>query len=360
MRHDVIADRYARLYEQPYQLACLGHDVLGICLSYFNCISVNEEHDASPGKLQWIGLSPGKYKLGLPLYYSKVLTLIKRFKPDVIIGASDALHIILAEKLAAKTNALFCADLYDHFETFRLTQIPFIKQGYVSALKKAALISTVSDMLATHVKDVYRVTGNAITLRSTINSDVFHPMDKHTCRATLQLPANAKLIGTAGGLFEERGIKPLYEAFNALAKKDADIYLVLAGITDPELPPPQHERVIYLGQITHEKVAKLFCALDVGVIFLNNTEYSRCSFPQKAFEMLGCKTPIVAARIGEMIPITKEAIEITYEYNNPVSLEKAIRHQLEAPTHLNIPIETWRSQAIQMEKQLVELVSNIA
>src|SRR5690606_32564154 len=83
-----------------------------------------------------------------------------------------ALHIILAEKLASKTKTLFCVDLYDHFETFRLTKIPFIKRNYIAALRKASLISTVSDMLATHVKDVYGARGVVLTLRSTVNTDV--------------------------------------------------------------------------------------------------------------------------------------------------------------------------------------------
>lgn len=30
MSHDVIVDRYARLYEQPRQLALRGHEVLGL------------------------------------------------------------------------------------------------------------------------------------------------------------------------------------------------------------------------------------------------------------------------------------------------------------------------------------------
>ena len=36
MSKDVILDRYARLYEIPRQLALLGHEVLGLCMSYQN------------------------------------------------------------------------------------------------------------------------------------------------------------------------------------------------------------------------------------------------------------------------------------------------------------------------------------
>jgi len=53
MRHDVILDRYARLYELPYQLALRGHQVLGLCLDYRPSPTLFERHEADPGALSW-------------------------------------------------------------------------------------------------------------------------------------------------------------------------------------------------------------------------------------------------------------------------------------------------------------------
>ena len=89
MGHDVIADRYARLYEQPYQLAQLGNDVLGVCLSYRNCAEKDETHKTTKGKLRWIGLTVGMYYISILKYPTHLLKIAREFKPDIIVGAMD-------------------------------------------------------------------------------------------------------------------------------------------------------------------------------------------------------------------------------------------------------------------------------
>ena len=59
MSKDVILDRYARLYEIPRQLALLGHEVLGLCMSYQNAAPGQWTHDAAPGTLQWESYAVG-------------------------------------------------------------------------------------------------------------------------------------------------------------------------------------------------------------------------------------------------------------------------------------------------------------
>ncbi len=44
MNHDVITDRYGRLYHLPAELALLGHDVYGFCLSYQNAPPISQTH----------------------------------------------------------------------------------------------------------------------------------------------------------------------------------------------------------------------------------------------------------------------------------------------------------------------------
>ena len=51
MGKDVIDDRYARLYEIPYQLAECGHDVLGLCLSYYRDSEGEWQHPTHTGNL---------------------------------------------------------------------------------------------------------------------------------------------------------------------------------------------------------------------------------------------------------------------------------------------------------------------
>ncbi len=70
MGKDVILDRYARLYEIPFQLARRGHAVEGFCLAYQTRDAQGEwSHEAAPGSLEWHAQSPGRLLLPSMLAY---------------------------------------------------------------------------------------------------------------------------------------------------------------------------------------------------------------------------------------------------------------------------------------------------
>ncbi|RYG15869.1 MAG: group 1 glycosyl transferase, partial [Chitinophagaceae bacterium] len=300
MGHDVIADRYARLYEQPFQLAQLGSNVLGVCLSYRNCTKIDEVQKIPKGKLRWVGLSANKHHMSVLTYPFTLLKIAREFKPDIVVGASDCLHIILGEWLSKKLGCVYAVDLYDDFETFGLAKIPFIKMLYRKALKKAKVISCVSQSLKVHIKKHSGSHVSIIALPSTIDQSIFHPRDKNEMRVSFNLPINAPIIGTAGGLFKNKGIETVYKAFEEVLTRLPDVICVFAGPIDANYPPPKHERIIYLGKLSHERVAELFCVLDVGIVYLKDTQYGQLSFPQKAYEMAACQISMVVANVGDM------------------------------------------------------------
>lgn len=349
MGHDVIVDRYARLYEQPYQLAQLGHDVLGLCLSYRNCQVKNETHETRQGSLRWIGLSAGEAFVNIFLYPYQTLKLTRAFKPDIIVGASDCMHVILGQWLAKKINAKYAADLYDDYETFGLAKIPFIKMLYRKALYKAQVISSVSQSLSAYIKDNYSNKADVITLPSTINQSIFYPRDKNVSRNKFNLPPSIPIIGTAGGLTKEKGIETVYKAFTLLTQKIPNAHFILAGSTDPKCIPPKHDRIHYLGKLSHTEVADFFCALDVGVVYLNNSKYCELSFPQKAYEIAACKIPMVVTKVGDMSFLFSENKNELYNANDAEGLCDSIYNQILTPSIPNIHIETWDMQAKKME-----------
>lgn len=350
MRKDVIVDRYARLYEQPRQLALLGHDVLGLCLSYRKTSEKDEQHEAAPGALRWLGLSPGKWGLpGVLGYPSRALAALRAFKPDLLVGASDAPHIILAAGLARRLGIPYAVDLYDDFESFGLTQVPGMRWLYRNAIRQAAAVSCVSEMLAQRVREEYRAEGQVLALPSTIDRNLFRPQSANACREKLGLPLNVKLVGTAGGLEAAKGILPLYQAFEMLSGQIPDLHLVLAGGIGPGCPPPQGANVHYLGELPHASTADLFAALDVGVVYLRDTPYGRYSFPQKAYEMVACGLPVAVAKVGEMGKLFANSGNSLYEPDDAVSLARCIQSQIESPSVANIVIRDWASLAEEME-----------
>lgn len=350
MNKDVIEDRYARMYELPRQLAAKGHDVLGLCLSYRTCEERNEIHESSMGTLVWRGLCPRQIVIpGILGYPFRAARILREFGPDIIVGESDAPHIVLAAWLAKQLGSHYAVDLYDNFESFGLSHLPGLKWLYRHAIRQADVVSCVSKALADLVKETYTARGEVLALPSTIDHAQFFPRDKRACRLRFNLPINGKLIGTAGGLSREKGIEPLYKAFERLVSGDTSIHLVLAGTLDARCQPPSHPNVHYMGTLSHEATADMFGALDVGVVYLRNTPYGRFSFPQKAYEMAACRLPLAVARVGAMESLFQNYPSNLYEPDDANSLARCVADLLAQPEIPDLPIVDWAELADQLE-----------
>lgn len=361
MSKDVILDRYARLYEIPHQLARLGHEVHGYCLDYHARSEGEWTHEAAPGSLHWTSYSLGTLRLPSLLGYPhRLLGELRGFAPDVLIGASDIPHVALTAWLARRLDTPYAIDLYDNFEGFGQAKIP----GFVAALRKAtrnaSLVTTTSEPLKRFVEDTYQARGTVIAMPSSVDKAVFRPMDKTDARQRLRLPLEAKLIGTAGGLYRDKGIEPLYVAWPKIAAVREDVHLVLAGPTEAGLPPPSGERVHYLGSLAHAQVAELFNALDVGVITVPDTLFGRYSFPQKAYEMLACELTVVASDVGAMSDLFTDVPQLHFRAGDPDALANAVIQQLVEPSLLDFPIPDWRQLLTGIEPALRATAPKIA
>jgi len=342
MGKDVIADRYARLYEIPSQLACHGHTVYSFCLSYQGHEEGSWEHVAPGGKLIWESRSLGHAIVPRLLAYpALLLRRLREFSPDLIIGASDIPHVALAAWAAQKLDTPYAVDLYDNFESFSQARIPGMVGSLRRAVRGARLVTTTSEPLKDLVVKEYRAKGEVISMPSTVDKRVFRPLDRAVARRSLGLPLDARLVGTAGGLHRDKGVDALYTAWNSIAARHADAHLVLAGPFDSSFPPPEHPRIHYLGQLPHPRTAELFAALDVGVIYLRDTLFGRYCFPQKAYEMMACELPIVAASVGVMPHLLADLPDSLYRPDDASDLARAVFAQLTTPRLARVAIDDW-------------------
>jgi len=359
MSKDVILDRYARLYEIPFQLARLGHTIQAFCLSYSNDAAQGRwTVDAPPGSLNWESTSPGRtYLPRLLAYPFRLLRRLREFAPDIVIGASDIPHVALGHWLARRLRVPFAADLYDNFEGFGQARVPGMVMALRRAVRDADLVTTTSEPLRELVVNDYRARGKVIAMPSTVDKSVFHARDRNACRTALGLPADAQLVGTAGGLYRDKGILALYAAWRSLEQAHPDLHLVLAGPYEKGTPPPSGPRVHYLGALAHDRIAELFCALDVGVICILDTPFGRYCFPQKAYEMLACNLPVVAADVGAMRTLFADVPNALYAMDDPVALARNIEASLRQPGSAGIAIDDWQSVVARLEPQLRALTS---
>lgn len=357
MHHDVIDDRYARLYELPAELARRGHHVLALCLDYHGHHDTPESaHEAAPGTLTWQAWSLGRSVLpGLARYLRGADAALAAFAPDIVLGSSDCPHAVLARRAAARRGCLYGIDLYDNYASFGLARLPGLARAYHRALHSAALVTCVSTTLAAHIAARHAPRGQVLVLESTIGADLFKVRDRAACRAALGLPTALRLVGTAGALDRDRDVGTLFEAYARLRRDRDDVALVLAGHGD--LAPPDLPGVIHLGQLPHARVAELFAALDVAVICLADSDFGRYAFPQKAYEIIACRTPVIGARVGALAVLLEPWPLSLYRPGDGPGLAAQIAAQLEAPVPVPLAPPTWREQAARLEQALFEALA---
>lgn len=340
---DVVSDRFGRLHEIPWQLAQLGHEVCGFCLDYH---SRNEQRTDITGRdqpelLQWQSRDLGLLRIpSLLAYPSTVLQSLRAYQADLLIGASDIPHIALTAWLSQRLNLPYVLDLYDNFESFGQARIPGAVYALRRSVVRADLVITVSEPLRQFVQTTYRRQKPSLVMPNAIDKSIFFPSNKQAARQRLQLPQNAKLIGTAGRLSKAKGLEPLYQAWPHIAAAYPDAWLVLAGPIDTNLPLP-HERVRYLGNLPHAQVADLFNALDVGVVTVADSAFGRYCFPQKAYEMIACDLPIVATNVGVMSDLLHKQPQLLYAEKHPQALANAVLEQLLQPQRVDVSIRGW-------------------
>jgi len=350
---DVIRDRYGRLYEFPAQLARLGHQVTVFCLDYRgNDRYENFTEEFGSGSVRWI-IASMRNVLGFEV--RALYGVIKAGRPEVVIGSSDIPCLWLAQRFAKSLGVGYVIDLYDNYESFGQARIPGFRRLLKASIRNARLVIVVSLALKEKIIDDYAPPGSVVVMNNGIVRSSFFTGDRATARISLGLPVNARLIGTAGNLSRMKGLDTVYEAWEGIEGSAQEIYLVLAGRVDLKLPPPNGQRVIYLGELPESQVGQLFRALDIGIVPAHNSAFGRYCFPQKLFEMIACGLPVVAANVGAIAQTLRANPEMLFAPGDGKSLMAAVTLQLEASHLSDIKPMEWRELVGSVESVILRL-----
>jgi teichuronic acid biosynthesis glycosyltransferase TuaC len=349
MSRDLLDDRYGRFRELPLTMAVAGHDVTGICLSY-RPRPEGPVTDAVPGaRVEWHALNRERLlPMGSGSYWRTVDDIGRAFRPDLIWACSDAIHAVLGVRVARRLGARLVVDLYDNFESFGLTRIPGMTGVFRRSLRQADGVSCVSRPLDAYLRQTGTYAGSVQVIENAVPRGLFHPMDRSACRRKLGLPEDAFYIGAAGAISGSRGIETLFRAFAILARERPDIRLALAGPVDKGLKLPVGDRVHYLGMLPPPDVPGFLCSLDVNVICNKDSAFGRYCFPQKFYEAVACRIPVVAAATGAMRELLDDDPQCLFEPENVDDLAATLRSQFVRPTVLNWHVPTWDELGVRL------------
>jgi glycosyltransferase involved in cell wall biosynthesis len=130
-----------------------------------------------------------------------------------------------------------------------------------------------------------------------------------------------------------------------LSAEADDLHLALAGPRQRGLRIPTGSRVHDFKELPHAKVPLLINALDLAVVCYRRSAQGEVSFPQKAYEILACRVPLIAAAVGSMNELLETHPQSLFEPDNPKSLAAAVRRVLEARVIVDATIPSWSDSA---------------
>jgi teichuronic acid biosynthesis glycosyltransferase TuaC len=351
MNHDLIDDRYGRFRELPLALAAADHEVAGICHSYRTSNEGRLDDVEKNAKVVWHFVNFKRiFSFGSKSYHNTIDTIEKDFHPDLVWACSDALHAILGEHVAKRIGTYLVIDLYDNFESYLATSIPGMTKVFRRALRHADGITCVSRPLKEYVHNTTSCNCPIEVIENAVPEDLFQSLNQLDCRRELGLPTDGIMIGTAGAISRSRGIETLIKAFEKLSQERSDVHMALAGTCDKGFSLPDNPRIHYLGALPPEKVPVLLSCLNVSVICNRDSDFGRYCFPQKFYESVACRIPVVAAETGSMKELLKDNPGHLFKPENVEDLVTVLRNQIDKPATLELEAQTWTKQAYRLEK----------
>lgn len=283
-QRDLIERPYGRFFHLPTALAAKGHVVQVVLCSHRRLPSQMLERDG----VQWT--SHDVLTLGPRKLYASLGDATARFRPDWVIGCSDAWYGWLAHRLAKRVSAKLAIDAYDNYEAYMRWNLP-LHWKWRSAVRAAALVTAAGPQLARRLQ-AHRPGRRPAAILPMCADPGFVPMDRAACRAALDLPPDAPLVGYSGGWAGNRGTHVLLEAFRRVHDARPDARLVLSG--RPPVEATSLPGAIALGYLDDAQLPLLLNALDVSCTITADTAFGRYSYPAKLCEAIACGVPVVA------------------------------------------------------------------
>jgi glycosyltransferase involved in cell wall biosynthesis len=348
MGKDMLDDRFGRFRELPLELNGLGHEVAGLAISYRQRpVGVTLDNDPSrSGRVTWHCENATQGIMPRFCRVTRAATqLVRDYKPDIIWAASDAYVVTFGTWLAKRSRTCCVIDLYDNFEAFSASKLPGVRPLFRRAVRNAEGVTCFSERMADYIARSCLRTKPTATIENGQRNDLFFPQERDACRRRVGLPQDATIVGTAGALDPSRGIETLFTAIKILENKKSDVHLALAGPRKPSLDIPNGPKVHDLKALPHEQVPLFINALNLAVICYRHSAQGEVSFPQKAYEIIACRVPLVAAAVGSMNELLVDYPQCLYEPENPESLVEAVERQLLAKTIVNIAAPSWADSA---------------
>lgn len=283
-QRDLLDRPYGRFHYLPVELARRGHEVRVLLCSH---------QGLAPERRAFDGVEWSSHDLRASGPSGLVRALegeAHAFRPDWVVGCSDAWYGPLAKRVAGKSGARLAVDAYDNYEAYMPWNLP-LHWAWRRAVHASDAVTAAGPQLA-QLLDLQRQRRTSAAIVPMAADPMFVAHDRSDARAALGLPPGAPLVGYFGGWAGNRGTDVLLAAFRSIRERRPDACLVLTG------KPPAHAMVepgVHpLGYLPDAQLPLALSALDVACAITADTAFGRYSYPAKLCEAMACGVPVVA------------------------------------------------------------------
>ena len=343
MGRDLLSRPYGRFYHLPRILAQRGHEVNIILCSYFkgpDLFGIQDDVGIRWSSLTLLGPNP-------LVYYREAFRLAEKNRPDWIIGFSDTYYGIIAQHLSRRLGLKSLIDAYDNYEGYMPWNLP-LHVLWRRALAGADMITAAGPQLAA-LMGRQRSGKPGVVVPMAADPNGFKSIDKQTCRQSLGLPLNRKLIGYCGSLHANRGLEVLFDAYRLLAQDFPELELVVSGKKARNVVIP--EGVRYLGYLPDEQMPILLNSMDVLSVINQDSAFGNYSYPVKLYEAMCCRVPIAATATPATEWILAEHPDLLVPPGDSEALCRTISRLLQTTATIDYGKEEgWRREAMLFEE----------
>lgn len=278
-----------------------------------------------------------------------------QFKPTVFV-AHDLPMLAVARSAAQASGARLVYDSHELYAEQEFSQFERNKWREIENrhIRACDAVITVNPSIARELERRYEldepvhVLYNAAPLKTQPNGNrIFHQL--------LGLPQSARILLMQGGLSAGRNIATLVQAMGHVRNQDVHLVLLGDGQLKQQLKrlvdrQKLSHRVHFIAAVPQEELASYTAGADAGSIpylatCLNN-EY--CT-PNKLFEYVAARLPILASNLPEISRIVREfELGLAVDFSAADSVARGIDSFFSDPSHL----DQWRQNATIARSQL--------
>jgi glycosyltransferase involved in cell wall biosynthesis len=233
------------------------------------------------------------------LYAASLLApaLRRRGRVDVLLGSWAYPDGVAAVALARALGVPAVVKVHGS-DLNVIAKMPGAARNLRWALPRAARVVAVSRPLAEEVAGLGVVRERIDVVPNGVDGELFRPRDRAAARATLGVPADARVILYVGRLEPAKGVADLCEAFERVAARRPDAHLILVGDGSARaacaaLAERWPGRVQVAGARPLAEVPTWMAACDVLTLPSWNE-----GTPNVILEALACGRRVVATRVG--------------------------------------------------------------